>query len=202
VIARPARVGLNPKSQPQRIFGESACSHSKNWNKVERFGTGIAYNESRICDQAGRTGRWATKTGIRARNRNPHNLRGAGHMQRVAILVDGWNLLKAADRLKRRVNLAELAHAALAHGPDRYIAFQRFYIGPNSGFGTTQRVERLADQVRSLGYEWVQCSTEGAYPKTVVDAHIIMDILTWSYCHSVDVIALYSGDGDYAEAAR
>jgi len=29
-----------------------------------------------------------------------------------------------------------------------------------------------------------------------------MDILTWSYCHSVDVIALYSGDGDYAEAAR
>ena len=25
---------------------------------------------------------------------------------------------------------------------------------------------------------------------------------TWSYCHSVDVIALYSGDGDYAEAAR
>jgi len=123
-------------------------------------------------------------------------------MQRVAILVDGWNLLKAADRLKRRVNLAELGHAALVHHPDRYIAFQRFYIGPNSGFGTAQRVERLAEEVRSLGYEWVQCSTEGAYPKTVVDAHIIMDILTWSYCHSVDVIALYSGDGDYAEAAR
>jgi len=58
-------------------------------------------------------------------------------MQRIAILVDGWNLLKAADRLKRRVNLAELAHAALAHHPDRYIAFQRFYIGPNSGFSAT-----------------------------------------------------------------
>ena len=70
-------------------------------------------------------------------------------MQRVAILVDGWNLLKAAGRLKRRVNLAELAHAALAHCPHRYIAFQRFYIGPNSGFGTAQRVERLVEEVRS-----------------------------------------------------
>jgi hypothetical protein len=45
-------------------------------------------------------------------------------MQRVAILVDGWNLLKAADRLKRRVNLAELAHAAPAHSPNRYSAFR------------------------------------------------------------------------------
>src|SRR5512136_1672379 len=123
-------------------------------------------------------------------------------MQRVVILIDGWNLLKAADRLKRRVNLAELAHAALAHSPDRYIAFQRFYIGPNSGSGAAQRVERLAEEAQSLGYEWGQCSTEGAYPKTVVDAHIIMDILTWAYCHSVDVIALCSGDGDYAEAMR
>ncbi len=123
-------------------------------------------------------------------------------MQRVAILIDGWNLLKAADRLKRRVNLAELAHAALARSPERYIAFQRFYIGPTNGVGPVQRVERLAEEVRTLGYEWVQCSTEGAYPKTVVDAHIIMDILTWSYCHSVEVLALYSGDGDYAEAVR
>ena len=48
-------------------------------------------------------------------------------MQRVAILIDGWNLLKAADRFMRRVNLAELAHAALARSPQRYIAFQRFY---------------------------------------------------------------------------
>jgi len=70
-------------------------------------------------------------------------------MQRVAILVDGWNLLKAAGRLQRRVNLAELAHATLAHCPHRYIAFQRFYIGPNSGFGTAQRVERLAEEARS-----------------------------------------------------
>jgi hypothetical protein len=89
-------------------------------------------------------------------------------------------------------------HTELGAGPrpGRYIAFPRFYIGPNSGFGPTQRVERLAEEARSLGYEWVQCSTEGAYPKIVVDAHIIMDILTWSYCHSVDVTALYSGDGD------
>ena len=70
-------------------------------------------------------------------------------MQRVAILVDDWNLLKAADRLKRRVDLAELAHAALARSLDRYIAFQRFYIGPNSGFGAAQRVERLAEEARS-----------------------------------------------------
>jgi len=27
-------------------------------------------------------------------------------MQRVAILVDGWNLLKATDCLKRRVHLS------------------------------------------------------------------------------------------------
>jgi hypothetical protein len=32
-------------------------------------------------------------------------------MQRVALLIDGWNLLKAADRLKRRVNLSDLARA-------------------------------------------------------------------------------------------
>ena len=57
--------------------------------------------------------------------------------------------MKAADRLKRRANLAELAHAALAHSPDRYIAFPRFYIGPNSGFGAAQRVERLAEETRS-----------------------------------------------------
>jgi len=72
---------------------------------------------------------------MRARKRNSHDIRGARHMQRVAILVDGWNLLKAADRLKQRVNLAELAHAALVHQPDRYIAFLRFYIGPNSVSG-------------------------------------------------------------------
>jgi len=166
---------------------------------VSHFETSIAYNESRICDEAGHTV-------VERRKLAPapavHTISGEEYIQRVAILVDGWNLLKAADRLKRRVNLAELAHGALAHSPDRYIAFQRFYIGPNSGLGAAQRVERLAEEARSLGHEWVQCSTEGAYPKTVVDAHIIMDILTWSYCHSVDVIALYSGDGDYAEAAR
>jgi len=96
-------------------------------------------------------------------------------MQRVAILVDGWNLLKAADRLKRRVNFAELARAALASHSDRYIVFQRLYIGPNNGFGTTQRVERLAE-VHNLGYEWVQCSTEGAYPKTVLCPHLVRRI--------------------------
>ena len=69
-------------------------------------------------------------------------------MQRVAILVDGWNLLKAADRLKRRVNLVELAHAALAQSPDRYVAFQRFYIDPNSGFGAAQQVGRLVEEAR------------------------------------------------------
>jgi len=37
-------------------------------------------------------------------------------MQRVAILVDGWNLLKAAGRLKGRVRLAEL-RAGSAYGP-------------------------------------------------------------------------------------
>jgi uncharacterized LabA/DUF88 family protein len=36
----------------------------------------------------------------------------------------------------------------------------------------------------------------------MVDTFIAMDILTWSYCHSVDVIALCSGDAGYAEAIR
>ena len=72
-------------------------------------------------------------------------------MQRVAILVDSWNLLKAADRLKRRVDLAELAHAAPAHSPNRYSAFQCFYIGPSSGFSAAQRVERLAEEAHGLG---------------------------------------------------
>ena len=47
-----------------------------------------------------------------------------------------------------------------------------------------------------------QCATENARPKTMVDTFIAMDILTWSYCHSVDVIALCSGDAGYAEAMR
>ena len=32
--------------------------------------------------------------------------------------------------------------------------------------------------------------------------YLAMDILTWAYCHSVDMIALCSGDGGYAEAIR
>jgi hypothetical protein len=44
---------LNIKSQSLHIFDVFACPQPKNWNKVERFGTGIAYNESRICDWTG-----------------------------------------------------------------------------------------------------------------------------------------------------
>jgi len=61
-----------------------------------------------------------------------HTISGEEYMQRVAILVDGWNLLKAADRLKQRASLAELAHAASAHGPDRYIASSIFTSAPTA----------------------------------------------------------------------
>lgn len=123
-------------------------------------------------------------------------------MLRTALLIDGWNILKSADRIKRRVNFAELPHIVAGVNRDRHIVFQRFYIGPVTGRNATQRVGRIADEVKAFGYEWVQCATENARPKTMVDAFIAMDILTWSYCHSVDVIALCSGDAGYAEAIR
>ena len=123
-------------------------------------------------------------------------------MLRVALLVDGWNLLKTADRIKRRVNFGELPRAVIGPNKSRDIVFQRFYIGPISGRNAPQRVGRIADEVKAFGYEWIQCATENARPKTMVDTFIAMDILTWSYCHSVDVIALCSGDAGYAEAMR
>jgi hypothetical protein len=39
-------LALNIKSQSLHIFDAFACPHPKNWNKVERFGTGIAYNKA------------------------------------------------------------------------------------------------------------------------------------------------------------
>ena len=123
-------------------------------------------------------------------------------MLRVALLVDGWNLLKTADRLKKRVNLAELPRAAAGNHASREIVFQRFYLGPITGRNALQRVKRIEDEVRAFGYEWVQCTTENARAETAVDTYITMDMLGWAYCHSVDVIALCSGDGGYAEAIR
>ena len=123
-------------------------------------------------------------------------------MLRVALLVDGWNILKSADRIKRRVNFGQLPHVVAGANKNRQIVFQRFYIGPIIGRNAAQLVGRIADEVRAFGYEWIQCATEGAYPKTTVDMYLAMDILTWAYCHSVDVIALCSGDGGYAEAMR
>jgi len=123
-------------------------------------------------------------------------------MLRVALLVDGWNILKSADRVKRRVNFGQLPHVVDGAHKNRQIVFQRFYIGPIIGRNAAQLVGRIADEARAFGYEWIQCATEGAYPKTTVDMYLAMDILTWAYCHSVDVIALCSGDGGYAEAMR
>jgi uncharacterized LabA/DUF88 family protein len=123
-------------------------------------------------------------------------------MLRVALLVDGWNILKSADRIKRRVNFGQLPHVVAGANRNREIIFQRFYIGPVTGRNAAQRVGRIADEVRAFGYEWIQCATEGAHSKTTVDTYLAMDILTWAYCHSVDVIALCSGDGGYAEAIR
>jgi hypothetical protein len=123
-------------------------------------------------------------------------------MLRVALLVDGWNILKAANRVMRRVNFGQLPHVVAGVTKSRQIVFQRFYAGPITGRNAPQRVARIADEVKAFGYEWIQCITEGAYPKTTVDTYLAMDILTWAYCHSVDVIALCSGDGGYAEAMR
>ena len=123
-------------------------------------------------------------------------------MLRAALLIDGWNILKSADRIKRRVNFGELPHIVTGVNQNRHIVFQRFYIGPITGRNATQRVERIADEMKTFGYEWVQCATESSFPKTTVDLQISLDILGWAYCHSVDVIALCSGDGDYAEVIR
>jgi hypothetical protein len=116
--------------------------------------------------------------------------------------VDGWNILKAANRVMRRVNFGQLPHVVAGATKSRQIVFQRFYVGPITGRNAPQRVARIADEVKAFGYEWIQCITEGAYPKTTVDTYLAMDILTWAYCHSVDVIAMCSGDGGYAEAMR
>jgi uncharacterized LabA/DUF88 family protein len=130
------------------------------------------------------------------------NDKDVDHMLKVALLIDGWNLLKTADRLKQRVNLAELPRAAAGNHASREIVFQRFYLGPITGRYALQRVKRIEDEVRAFGYEWVQCTTENARAETAVDTYITMDMLGWAYCHSVDIIALCSGDGGYAEAIR
>ncbi len=123
-------------------------------------------------------------------------------MQRVAVLADGWNLLKAAHRLGQHVNLSQLPHAIAECQVDRHVVFQRFYVGPSSGRNAQQEVDRLAQEARMAGFEWVVCATEGAYAKTTVDLAITADLLTWAYCHSADVIALLSGDGGYTEAVH
>jgi hypothetical protein len=53
--------------------------------------------------------------------------------------------VEAADRLKRR-EPSRLAHAALATAPTVHCL--PALLGPNGGFGATQRVERLADGVQ------------------------------------------------------
>ncbi len=123
-------------------------------------------------------------------------------MLRTAVLADGWNLLKAAHRLDQHVNLSQLPRVIAGCQADRHIVFQRFYVGPSSGRNAQQEVDRLAQEARMAGFEWVVCATEGAYAKTTVDLAITADLLTWAYCHSADVIALLSGDGGYAEAVH
>jgi len=118
-------------------------------------------------------------------------------MQRVALVVDGWNILKAADRVRRRINFGELPRVVTAlNGKSREIVFQRFYVGPANGN------EHLEDEIRTFNYEWVQCVTDNGNPKTTVDIVISNDILTWAHCHSVEIIALCSGDGDFADTIR
>ena len=92
------------------------------------------------------------------------------------------------------MNLGQLPHVVVGIHRNRQIVFQRFYIGPITGRNAAQLVGRIANEARAFGYEWIQCATEGAYPKITVDMYLAMDILTWAYCHSVDVIALCSGE--------
>jgi len=123
-------------------------------------------------------------------------------MLKIALLVDGWNLLKAAHRVRRRVKLGELPHAVVGNHDGRHIVFQRFYVGPITGRNAQQRVGQIAHEARAAGFEWVSCTTDGAFAKSTVDTQITTDLLTWAYCHSVDVLALCSGDGGYAEAVQ
>jgi len=125
-------------------------------------------------------------------------------MLKIALLVDGWNLLKAAYRVRRRVNLSESPHIVVGSHDNRHIVFQRFYVGPITGRNAQQRVGQIAHEARAAGFEWVSCATDGGFAKSTVDTQITTDLLTWSYCHSVDVLALReaSGDGGYAEAVQ
>lgn len=123
-------------------------------------------------------------------------------MQRVALLVDGWNLLKSAERVDRRINFEQLRNIVMGAGREREIVFQRFYMGPPVGLGMSEITRDIEREVTMFGYECVFCVTENPTPKTAVDAYIIMDMLTYAYCRSVDVIALCSGDAGYAEAIR
>ncbi len=70
-------------------------------------------------------------------------------MQRVAILVDGWNLLKAADRVKQRVNLAELARAVPIN---HCVVFQRLFL---SGENMLRAISWIFDN------EWGRVGVKG-----------------------------------------
>lgn len=83
---------------------------------------------------------------------------------------------------------------AVAGNPNRHIVFQRFYIGPITGRNAQQRVGQSAHEARVSGFEGLSCATDGAFAKSTVDTQITTDLLTWAYCHSVDVLALCSVD--------
>ncbi len=127
-------------------------------------------------------------------------------MLKVALAIDGLNILKGAALLKKRLDWAALSRLASDNGK-REVLFRRFYIGPPSeGFPAAQHAA-LRQEIESLrvGYAWIRCESPGmraGKPKSTVDVTIVMDMMTWATSGRIDVINLVSGDGDYIRVVR
>lgn len=126
-------------------------------------------------------------------------------MIKVALAIDGLNILKAAAQLNKRVDLAMLLHALSDNGK-RDILFKNFYIGPpGSGNLPAGQYDAVQREVEEMGYTWICCELPGSRPdrvKSTVDVTIVMDVMTWASSGRIDIICLASGDGHFAHAVH
>lgn len=123
---------------------------------------------------------------------------------KVALAVDGLNLLKGALLLQKRPDLAMLLRLVSDNGK-REVLFKHFYIGPPSESFPAAQHTALKQEIERMGYAWVRCESPGTRPgkaKSTVDVTIVMDMMTWAASGRVDVINLVSGDGDYTRVVH
>lgn len=121
-------------------------------------------------------------------------------MTRVAIVIDGLNITRAATRLNKRVDYALLARVLSDNGR-REILFKNFYVGPMRNGGCDQ----LKREIEELGYAWICCESLSSRPdrlKSTVDLSVAMDMLTWAFTSRIDIVFLAAGDGDYCKVVH